>query len=40
MTLAQDYHRIEQLALFVKRNRLNAEWVEELKKTIYMDIRL
>jgi len=40
MSLDQDYHRIEQLALFVKRNRLNAEWVEELKKTIYVDIRL
>jgi peptidyl-prolyl cis-trans isomerase SurA len=40
MSLETDYRRIEQLALFVKRNRLNAEWVEELKKTIYLDIRL
>ncbi len=40
MTLETDYRRVEQLALYVKRNKLNAEWVEELKKTIYVDIRL
>ena len=40
MTLEQDYERVKQVALFVKRNRKNAEWVEELKKTIYLDIRL
>lgn len=40
MSLDRDYRRLEQLALFVKRNRLNAEWVEELKKTIYVDVRL
>jgi peptidyl-prolyl cis-trans isomerase SurA len=35
-----DYKRIEQLALYMKRNKLNAEWLDELKKTIYVDIRL
>jgi len=40
MTLEQDYERVKQVALYVKRNKKNAEWVEELKKTIYLDIRL
>ncbi len=40
MTLEQDYERVKQVALYMKRNRKNLEWVEELKKTIYLDIRL
>lgn len=40
MNLTDDYRRIEQVALFVKKNRKNAEWVEELKKTIYWETRL
>lgn len=40
MTVETDYDRVAQVALFVKRNRLNAEWVEELKRTIHLDIRL
>jgi len=40
MTIEQDYERVKQVALYVKRNKKNAEWVEELKKTIYLDIRL
>jgi peptidyl-prolyl cis-trans isomerase SurA len=40
MTVETDYDRVAQVALFVKRNRLNAEWVEELRRTIYLDIRL
>lgn len=40
MNLQDDYNRIEQLALYVKRNKLNTEWIDELKKTIYVDIRL
>jgi peptidyl-prolyl cis-trans isomerase SurA len=40
MTIEQDLDRVKQVALFVKRNEKNAEWVEELKKTIYLDIRL
>jgi peptidyl-prolyl cis-trans isomerase SurA len=40
INLADDYKRVEQMALFVKRNRLYSEWVEELKMSIYLDIRL
>jgi parvulin-like peptidyl-prolyl isomerase len=40
MTVETDYERVAQVALYLKRNRLNAEWVEELKRTIYLDIRL
>jgi peptidyl-prolyl cis-trans isomerase SurA len=40
VNLASDFRRVEQMALYMKRNRLNAEWVEELKKTIYMELRL
>ncbi|MEX2191102.1 MAG: peptidylprolyl isomerase [Bacteroidota bacterium] len=40
MNLTDDYRRIEQVALYVKKNRKNAEWVEELKKTIYWETRL
>lgn len=40
MNLQDDYARVEQLALYIKRNKLNAEWIEELKKTIYVDNRL
>ncbi|MGB2866895.1 MAG: peptidylprolyl isomerase [Bacteroidota bacterium] len=36
----QDYKRLEQLALYLKRNRQNNEWVEELKKNIYWESRL
>jgi len=40
MTLAQDFSRVEQLALYLKRNRENQEWVNELRKNIYWEIRL
>ncbi|MGA3285921.1 MAG: peptidylprolyl isomerase [Bacteroidota bacterium] len=40
INVQDDYKRIEQLALYMKRNKLNAEWLDELKKTIYVDIRL
>ncbi|HVN48732.1 MAG TPA: peptidylprolyl isomerase [Bacteroidota bacterium] len=40
MTLDGDFHRLEQLALYMKKNKSNAEWIEELKKSIYVDIRL
>jgi peptidyl-prolyl cis-trans isomerase SurA len=40
VTLKDDYRRIEQMALYMKRNRLNTEWVEELKKSIYWEPRL
>jgi peptidyl-prolyl cis-trans isomerase SurA len=40
MNLTDDYRRIEQIALYVKKNKKNAEWVEGLKKTIYWETRL
>jgi peptidyl-prolyl cis-trans isomerase SurA len=40
MTLDGDYRRLEQLALYMKKNKSNAEWLEELKKSIFVDIRL
>ncbi len=38
--LTDDYRRVENMALYVKRNRLNAEWIAELKKSIYWESRL
>jgi peptidyl-prolyl cis-trans isomerase SurA len=40
INLQDDFKRIEQLALYMKRNKQNAEWIDELKKTIFVDIRL
>jgi peptidyl-prolyl cis-trans isomerase SurA len=40
INLHDDFKRIQQLALYMKRNKQNAEWIDELKKTIYVDIRL
>jgi len=40
VNLNDDFKRIEQMALYMKRNRLNAEWIEELKKSIYYESRL
>jgi peptidyl-prolyl cis-trans isomerase SurA len=40
VNLAQDYHRVEQMTLFVKRQREYARWLDELKKNIYVDVRL
>jgi peptidyl-prolyl cis-trans isomerase SurA len=40
INLKDDFKRIEQLALYMKRNKQNAQWIDELKKTIYVDIRL
>jgi parvulin-like peptidyl-prolyl isomerase len=40
ISLENDFKRVEQLALYLKRNKLNLEWIDELKKTIYVDIRL
>ena len=40
MNLETDFKRIEQIALYFKRSRKNTEWVEELKKNIYWEIRL
>jgi peptidyl-prolyl cis-trans isomerase SurA len=40
ISIQEDFKRIEQLALYMKRNKMNAEWLDELKKTIYVDVRL
>jgi parvulin-like peptidyl-prolyl isomerase len=37
--LADDYRRVEQMALYLKRNKINAAWIEELKKNIYYELR-
>jgi peptidyl-prolyl cis-trans isomerase SurA len=39
VNLKDDFRRIEQMALYVKRNKMNAAWIEELKKSIYCEIR-
>jgi len=40
MTLEQDYHRIEALALNFKRNKDYQDWLTELRKQIYWQSRL
>lgn len=40
MTLEQDYTRIEQIALYFKRNRELEEWIGKLKKEIFWEVRL
>ena len=39
VNLTDDCKRVEQMALYVKRNKLNAAWIEELKKNIYCELR-
>lgn len=39
-TLEGDYNQLERLALYLKQTRMNNEWIDELKKNIYLDIRL
>ncbi|MCI0707300.1 MAG: peptidylprolyl isomerase [Ignavibacteriae bacterium] len=39
-TLKSDYRRIEQIALQLKRAREGDEWMEDLKKNIYWEVRL
>jgi len=40
MTLEQDYHRLEQLALNNKRARDYQKWMEDLRKDIFWQVRL
>jgi peptidyl-prolyl cis-trans isomerase SurA len=40
INIQDDFKRIEQLALYMKRNKQNAEWIDELRKNIFVDIRL
>jgi peptidyl-prolyl cis-trans isomerase SurA len=39
MNLTDDYRRVEQIALQFKRLRLNNEWIDNLKRTIYWEVR-
>ncbi|HEY4612357.1 MAG TPA: peptidylprolyl isomerase [Bacteroidota bacterium] len=39
-TLETDFKRIEQTALQFKKARVSDEWIEELKKNIYYEVRL
>ncbi len=39
MTLEQDYHRIETLAMNFKRNKDYQKWLEELRSKIFWQIR-
>ena len=38
-TLEQDYKMIEQMAAYDKRQRLEAEWLQHLRKTLYWEYR-
>lgn len=37
--LPEDYKNIEQMALVFKQNKLYAEWIESLRKTMYWEIK-
>lgn len=39
-SLETDYRRIEQIALQFKKARISMEWIEELKKHIYWEVRM
>lgn len=39
-TFQGDYAQLERLALYLKQQRMNNEWLDELKKNIYLDVRL
>lgn len=39
-SLETDYRRIEQIALQFKKARISMEWIEELKKNIYWEVRM
>jgi len=39
INLQDDFKRVQQLALYMKRNKQYAEWIDKLKNTIYVDIR-
>ena len=38
-TLASDYKQLEQLALMEKRQRLEREWIDDLRKKLYWEVR-
>jgi peptidyl-prolyl cis-trans isomerase SurA len=38
-SIATDYKQIEQLALMEKRQRLEREWIEDLRKKLYWEVK-
>ena len=40
MNLEDDFRRVEQIALYFKKNEEFNSWVEELKKNIFWEVRL
>jgi peptidyl-prolyl cis-trans isomerase SurA len=38
-SLESDYRRLEQIALQFKKMRVSNEWIDELKKNIYWEVR-
>jgi len=40
LTLESDFERIKKIAEVYKENKHYQEWIEELKKSIYVDIKL
>jgi peptidyl-prolyl cis-trans isomerase SurA len=38
-SIEQDYKQLEQLAKNYKQSKLYQEWVEELRKTMYWEIK-
>jgi peptidyl-prolyl cis-trans isomerase SurA len=40
INLKEDFNRIQQLALYMKKNKAQAEWIDQLKKSFYVDVRL
>ncbi|MFN4909267.1 MAG: peptidylprolyl isomerase [Bacteroidota bacterium] len=38
-TVASDYKQLEQLALMEKRQRLEREWIDDLRKKLYWEVR-
>jgi len=39
LTLENDFDRIKRYAIILKENKLYEDWVEELKKSIYVDVK-
>jgi peptidyl-prolyl cis-trans isomerase SurA len=40
LTLENDYDRIKKFTVILKENKMYEDWVEELKKSIYVDVKL
>jgi peptidyl-prolyl cis-trans isomerase SurA len=40
LTIENDYDRIKKFTIILKENKMYEDWVEELKKSIYVDVKL